>query len=108
MLLLLPVVAEIADKVPSTLLVGACGLASSLLSSALVYWKRWLVVLAVPIAIFSAAFLLEEVRSPDVGPAIISELGHTYVAIAYASALLPFMMIAGLLFRRKQGPDAKT
>src|SRR4051812_46893307 len=99
------VLAEVADKEPSALILLGVGLMSALISLALVSWKKWLAVVAVLFAVFSAALLLDGVRSPDVGPALISELGYSYVAIAYTSAVSPFAVIAFLLFRKKKEPN---
>lgn len=104
-----PILAEVADKEPPAWAFVACAVVCILASWPLVRWKKWLAVVALLLAFLSAAFVLEEVRSPDVGPAIVRELGYSYVAIAYASAFAPFVFIVALLFRKKRGePDASA
>lgn len=101
--------AEIVDKVPPVWGIVVCSAFCVLVSWPLMRWKKWLAIIALPLALCSAAFVLEEVRSPDVGPAIITELGYSYVAIAYASALAPFILIVALLLRKKRSePDASA
>jgi hypothetical protein len=104
-----PILAEIVDKVPPAWVIVVCSALCVLVSWPLMRWKKWLVIVALPLALFSAASVLEEVRSPDVGLAIIAELGYSYVVIAYASALAPFILIVALLLRKKKGePDASA
>jgi len=104
-----PILAEVADKEPPAWAFVVCAVVCILASWPMVRSKKWLAVVALPLAFLSAAFVLEEVRSPDVGPAIVRELGYSYVAIAYASALAPFVVIITLLARKKRGePDASA
>jgi hypothetical protein len=98
-----PILAEVADKEPPVWAFVACAVVCILASWPLVRWKKWLAIVALLLAFLSAAFVLEEVRSPDVGPAIIAEMGYSYVLIAYASALAPFVLIIALLLGKKRG-----
>lgn len=105
----IPLIAEVADKEPPAWTFVECAIVCIVMSWPLVRWKKWLAVVAFPLAFVSAAIVLEEVRSPDVGPAIVQELGYSYVAIAYASALAPFFFTGALLLRKKRGePDASA
>jgi len=105
MIPVLPIFAEVTDKEPSVWFFCACAFSCVLISWQLMKWKKWLAVVAVPLAILSAALVLEEVRNPDVGPAIVRELGYSYVVVAYVSAGAPFIAIMALLSRRKKEPN---
>ena len=99
--------AEVADKEPARNLFlffgGLCVLAALPMRK-----SRWLAVIAIPVASLWAAvvwlFIQSEIRDPFVGPAILRELGYSYVVTAYASAIIPFIVILALFIPWKNWP----
>lgn len=96
-------IAEIADKEPS-LLVFVGGAVICIAVALLIVRFKWAVLIALPLATifaaFCAAYIFEEVGDPQVGPAIIHELGYTYVALVYVCGITPITVALPLFFRR--------
>ncbi len=96
-----PILAEVSDKVPTVggiwffaaVVSMACFLASA--------WRRRTALVALPLIALWAFIVTSEVRDPYVGPAIVGELGRSYVMQAYIAAVVPVVFLAiGLLRRR--------
>jgi hypothetical protein len=100
MSLIIPILAEVADKEPSASYFGLSALLCMAVVGPMVWWKKWLAVIAVPLGALHAAVTLGEIWDPYVGPAIMQELGSSYIVIAYLAAAAPFVLIALLLFWR--------
>ena len=97
--------AEVADKELTLLKIWLVALALSIVSFLLCRWCRWHALLAVVATVAWAAALLSELRDPDVGPAILRELGRSYVVQSYIAVFLPFVFIVfGVLPWRRNDP----
>ena len=92
--------AEVSDKMMSfpQLLLWNVGLIVA--AWGLVRRSRWLVVIPPFVAAIFAVGMLEELRDPHIGPAMMHELGYPYVALS----VLPFLAVAALLVRGRK-PD---
>lgn len=89
--------AEVVDKEPTLFMIWLVACILSLCSLALSLSRRWTAVIPLVAAAVWAAALLSELRDPDVGPAILQELGRAYVIQSYVAAFIPFIF-AGLGF----------
>ena len=85
LLLASPAAAEVADKEPSLAALWAWALAFSLIAFLLEKVRPRLGLLIVPIAALLAWAGHSELSDPHVGPAILQELGPSYVNASYAS-----------------------
>jgi hypothetical protein len=99
---LVPVLAEVSDKVTRLPVLFLWSAALVLLAWALIRKKKWLAILPAGFGALFAVAATAEVRDPFVGPAIITELGHSYVAFAYLSAALPFIAILTFAVRKNE------
>lgn len=96
-----PILAEISDKEPSLLTVWLVAALFSVASFAICRFRRWTALIAIPLIGVWAIGLFSELRSPDVGPAIIQELGRSYVIQSYIAALIPLLFVLfGVLSHR--------
>ena len=86
-----PASAEVADKEPTLGALWALALAFTLATALLAKIRYWLGLIVVPFAALWALGVHFELTDPFVGPDILRELGHTYVALSYLS------VTAGLL-----------
>ena len=78
--------AEVIDKVPNLSFIWGVAIASGVVCLVATYLRRWLLILVVfPAVWFLSLFL--EIHSPDVGPVLLIEAGHSYIAQAYLAAL---------------------
>ena len=80
-----PAAAEVADKEPSVGALWAWALGFNVIAILLELIRPRLGLLVVPIAAFFAWAGYSELTDPDVGPAILHELGPDYVILSYAS-----------------------
>ena len=96
-LLPLPALAEVSDKVasiPQLWLTGVLGGVVAFLASR---YRVALGVILLPVSLFLIFVGLEPVRDPYVGPAVVSEQGQIYVVAVYVSAILLLALhLAGL------------
>jgi hypothetical protein len=96
--------AEVADKEPSLLTLWVIALMLSGAAFCVAYWRRWAVLVPLALAAIWAAAVSSELRDPNVGPAIVEELGRTYVVQGMVTMSLPFL--AGLLGFLRFRPNA--
>lgn len=89
--------AEVVDKEPTLFMIWLVACILSICSLALCLSRRWTALIPIVAAAVWATALLSELRDPDVGPAILNELGRAYVIQNYVAALTPFIF-AGLGF----------
>ena len=86
---------EVMDKEPSLLQVWLLFLFVGMGGFILCRYRRWLLAVVLPIALFLAWGHLAELHDPFVGPHIAREAGHAYFTqsyIAMASGMaLPFL-----------------
>jgi hypothetical protein len=104
-LLPLPALAEVSDKVASVPQLWLTGVIAGVVALLAGRYRFTLGVILLPISIFLVFAGLEPVRDPFVGPAIISEQGQAYAVAAYGSAfVLLALHLAGLWlsWRRRQ------
>jgi len=104
MLPLIPVLAEVRDKIPRlpVLFLWCAGI--SLLAWVLGRKKKWLGLFALPLAGFYAVGVTAEPLDPFVGPAIVREFGYYYPVVCFTFAAIPFAIIAAPFLRKKRGP----
>jgi hypothetical protein len=100
-----PLLAEVGDKVPRLWVLGLWCAGITLLAWLLTRKRKWLVIIPLPLAAVFAVGVTHEPRDPFVGPAIIRELGYSYVTLCYLFAIAPFAMIAVLIIRSKKEPN---
>jgi hypothetical protein len=96
----IPVLAEVSDKEPTLADIWCVAGFSCMTGFLLCRWQRFagLVVLP-PVAVWVWAMFLE-IHDPYVGPAILAELGQSYVVQAHIASFLPFMFVAIGFWRR--------
>lgn len=97
--------AEVGDKEPTLFVVWIVALVLSLSFFAFARWRLWIAVIAVAIAAAAWAFaLVSELRGPQVGPAILQELGRAYVIQSYVAVFIPFIfLVVGIApWRRRE------
>lgn len=94
--------AEVSDKEPSVVVIWLISLYLSGLVFLLSRWRKWASLIALPFIGFWAFALVVELRDPNVGTAILQELGRGYVVQAYVAAVVPIMctLLAPFKFRR--------
>lgn len=92
------VLAEVSDKMMSWPILTLWSFGLVLLAWALSRKKKWRLVIPLPFAALLAFAMFEELHDPDVGPAVISELGYCYVALPF----LPLLAIAVLLLSKNK------
>jgi hypothetical protein len=98
-----PFLAEVADKEPMLVTVWCVGAFFSLFALLAVLLPRWGIFLGLLIAVSSALSFFLWLKDPDEGPAILRELGGSYVTQAYVAALFPFLFVLiGYHFRQKR------
>ena len=97
-----PVIAEVGDKVPRLPILFLWTATIVLLAWVLIRKKKWLAVVPVGLGVIFAIGATAEARDPFVGPAIIRELGHGYIALAYLAAALPFIAILSFVLRTNE------
>jgi hypothetical protein len=66
--------------------------------------RKWLAVVPLPFAVLFASGAFDAARDPHIGPAIIHELGYTYVALGF----VPLTEILVLVFILKKKPANKA
>ncbi len=97
------VLAEVADKEPTLVMLWTVAAVLSLASFALCRWRRWAAVIAIAATVIWIFILLPEVHDRFVGPAILQELGRGYVIQTYIAAFAPlFFILLGLYRVRTQ------
>lgn len=96
-----PILAEVGDKVAT---LGDIWFFAAVISLACFFvtaWRRRAALVALPLIALGAFIITSEVRDPYIGPAILRELGRGYVTQAYIAAVVPVVLLAiGLLRRR--------
>jgi hypothetical protein len=100
-----PLLAEVGDKVPRLWMLALWCAGIALLAWVLTKKKKWLAIIPLPLAGFFALAATHETRDPFVGPAIIRELGYSYVVFCYFFAAIPLVVIVTLIFRSKKAPN---
>lgn len=98
MLAIVPILAEVMDKEPTSAVLLLWGIGLAVVNGWLAWRTRWGLLVGVPVAILFALVVTAEVRDPTIGPAILHEAGGGYVARACLAAVLPF---AGCLVKRR-------
>jgi hypothetical protein len=83
-----PALAEVADKEPSVGSLWAWALGFNVIALLLEVVRPRLGLLMIPVAALSGWAGHMELSDPQVGPAILSELGPSYVNLSYASFAL--------------------
>ena len=106
MFAIIPVLAEVGDKVPRLPILFLWSAVIVVLAWVLIRKKKWLALVPLVLAIFFAVVATQEPRDVFVGPAIIRELGYSYVAFCYLAAALPFAAIAFLIIRKNENHGA--
>ena len=97
-----PMLAEVADKEPGLLLVWSIAAGVSIACFALSRWRRWALVLTVPVAACCVYATFQWLHDPHEGPAIVRELGRGYVTQAWIAGFAPFLLTtAGSLRPRR-------
>ena len=86
-----PACAEIGDKVPSPPLLWGSALAMAAVAFALTRIRPWLGLMVLPLGLLQAVAGHMELTSADVGPAIVRELGSSYVVTSYFAYALGLM-----------------
>jgi len=102
MLSCVPVLAEVGDKIPRLPVLFLWSTALVLLSWALIKKTKWLAIVVLPMAALFAVGATQEPRDEFVGPAIVHELGFSYIILAHVAAALPFIAILALILRRNE------
>lgn len=104
MTLLIPLLAEVADKEPTLLTFWGVAVVLSAASLLFGLWRRRIVVIPAAVSIIWAYAVWSELQDRLVGPAILQELGDGYVIQGYATTLLPLAFALFAILRRR--PDA--
>ena len=101
MIRFMPVLAEISDKEPT--ITGLWCIAAFLCVGGffLCRWRSSAGVGVLALAALWAWGMFSEIHSPNVGPAILEELGRDYVTQAYVAALIPFVVVPIGFWRRR-------
>ena len=99
-----PAIAEVGDKVPSIPLLWGSALAMTVVAFALTRIRPWWGLIVLPLGLLQAVAWHREIWSPDVGPAIVRELGSGYIVTSYLAFALGFMgpVMAVLWARRAE------
>ena len=97
-----PAYAEVADKVPSTGALWVAAIAFNLVALGLERVRPYLGLVVVPLAAFYAVGGHIELASLDVGPAIVQELGPSYVTTSYVAFALGLFGPLLLVFLRRR------
>ena len=84
-LLASPAWAEVADKVPSTVNYLGWALCFNALAFAWCRSRWWLGVVVAVLALAWSAASASELHAPDLGPAIVAELGQGHVVAAWCA-----------------------
>lgn len=95
--------AEVSDKVETTVTIWTAGVVAALVCLAAGYFRRWLLLplAAVPFAWFVALYF--ELNSTDIGPALMAEQGIGYFIQAYlAGAVFLLGCALGWFARRRR------
>ena len=100
------VLAEVGDKVPRLPILFLWSAVIVLLAWVMIRKKKWLAFVPLILAIFFAVGATQEPRDVFVGPAIIQELGYSYVVSCYLAAALPFLAITVLIIRKNENNGA--
>ena len=96
-LLPLPALAEVSDKVASVPQLWLTGVLAGVVAFLAGRYRVALGAILLPVSMFLIFAGLEPIRDPFVGPAIISEQGQTYVVAVYGSAIILLALhLAGL------------
>src|SRR5262245_28882633 len=91
---LIPIFAEVSDKVPTLRNIWVATAVISLACLFATGRKRWAAFATLPVIAFWALIITSEIRDDYVGPAIVSELGRSYVMQAYIAAVTPVLFLA--------------
>lgn len=100
-----PMIAEVGDKEPTLFVVWSIATFLSTVCFFLCRWRRWALVLALPLAAYFVYATVSWVRDPHEGPAIVHELGRAYVTQAYIAGFIPLLFIAMGCLRRRARHD---
>ena len=90
-----PVLAEVADKMPSLLSVWCLAGFLSFAAFAFALMGKWGALVGVAIACFSGFAVVQSFEATDLKSQIVRELGKNYVVSAYIAGFLP-LLAAGL------------
>jgi hypothetical protein len=83
---------EVMDKEPSLVQVWVVCLALGVGGFFLAKYRYWLLSIVLAIALVLAWSQLSELRDPSVGPAIIREVGYSYVVQSYVAIAIALML----------------
>jgi hypothetical protein len=90
--------AEVADKEPTLLFLWLGAALPSAVSFFAARWSRWTLLVTVPAALIWVFIVLDDIWSWDVGPAIVEELGISYVIQSYICAFAPLVAVVASFF----------
>ena len=94
--------AEIVDKEPSLVQLWGIGVFLSVVALYFAHLRWWAVLAPLALAAIWAAAVISELRDPDLGPAILQELGRGYVIQSVIAIASPFVFaMIGLLRARR-------
>jgi hypothetical protein len=96
-----PILAEIVDKEPTLATLWLVASVLSVASFLACRSRRWPALIAVPLIAVWAFALISELHSADVGPAIVHELGRSYVIQSYIAAFVPLLFVLFSLSRNR-------
>ncbi len=97
----IPILGEVSDKEPTVPELWCVAAVLSVGGFLLCRWRRSAGWAALGLAVMVAWGRWEEIHSPDVGPAILEELGQGYVATTWIASLIPMGIIPLGFLRRK-------
>jgi hypothetical protein len=85
-----PSIPEVGDKEPSLVALWCIAVALTAIGFLVSRRRRAFLLLLAPLAATWGWAVVQELRDPYVGPAIVEELGRSYVIQAYVALVLPF------------------
>jgi hypothetical protein len=103
---LTPLLAEVADKEPGLLLIWSIAGFFSISCFLLCRWRRWALVVALPLAAWFVYVTVSWLRDPNEGPAIVRELGRGYVTQAWIAGFVPLLFVVAGYFSHTRSHDA--
>lgn len=86
---LTPIIAEVADKEPTFSSVYGFAVFLSAICLLLGLWRPWGIALASVIAAVPVMLTFSWLRDPNEGPAILHELGQSYMTHSYIAGFSP-------------------
>ena len=102
----MPMLAEIADKMPTFAGTAAAGVAVALVALFLSALSRWLLLLPMPLIAFGDWNMWGELHEPGFGDSIIGELGWGWVAGQWLGWNAPYLaavlLASAIAWRRRR------